>query len=72
MKDQDIDGVSGEVLYGILGAAGKLNDPEAADFVRRLEFLARMQGVNHELEVDRYVVGTQYADAVCRRIARVR
>ena len=30
VKDQDRDGVQGEVLYGILGATGRLNDPEAA------------------------------------------
>ena len=30
IKDQDLDGVRGEVLYGILGAAARLGDPEAA------------------------------------------
>lgn len=30
LKDQDIDGVSAEVLYGVLGSSGRLNDPEAA------------------------------------------
>jgi predicted TIM-barrel fold metal-dependent hydrolase len=30
VKDQDIDGVRGEVLYGILGAAMRLDDPPAA------------------------------------------
>ena len=30
IKDQDLDGVVGEVLYGILGAAGRLNDPDAS------------------------------------------
>jgi predicted TIM-barrel fold metal-dependent hydrolase len=30
VKDQDRDGVQAEVLYGILGATGRLNDPEAA------------------------------------------
>jgi predicted TIM-barrel fold metal-dependent hydrolase len=34
--DQDLDGVSGEVLYGILGAAGRLNDPEVAAVVIRI------------------------------------
>ena len=30
VADQDLDGVSGEVVYGILGAAGRLDDPEIA------------------------------------------
>lgn len=30
LKDQDLDGVSAEVLYGVLGSSGRLNDPEAA------------------------------------------
>ena len=30
LKDQDLDGVRGEVLYGILGAAMRLDDPPAA------------------------------------------
>ncbi len=35
VKDQDIDGVSGEVLYGILGAANKLVDPDVVKCVVR-------------------------------------
>ena len=30
LKDQDLDGVSAEVLYGVLGSSGRLNDPDAA------------------------------------------
>jgi predicted TIM-barrel fold metal-dependent hydrolase len=30
VRDQDTDGVSGEVLYGILGASARLEDPEVA------------------------------------------
>lgn len=42
IKDQDLDGIQAEVLYGILGAAGRLNDPEAATEVMRIynEWLA--------------------------------
>ena len=29
VKDQDRDGIQAEVLYGILGAAQRLQDPEA-------------------------------------------
>ena len=36
LKDQDRDGVQAEVLYGILGAAQRLNDPEAATEVMRI------------------------------------
>jgi predicted TIM-barrel fold metal-dependent hydrolase len=36
IKDQDIDGVQGEVLYGVLGATGRLNDPDAAVEVMRV------------------------------------
>ena len=35
VKDQDLDGVSGEVLYGILGAANKLVDPDVVKCVVR-------------------------------------
>jgi predicted TIM-barrel fold metal-dependent hydrolase len=30
IKDQDLDGICGEVLYGILGAAKRLDDPQAS------------------------------------------
>src|SRR5499433_2120962 len=42
LKDQDRDGVQGEVLYGILGTTGRMNDPEAAVEVIRIynEWLA--------------------------------
>jgi predicted TIM-barrel fold metal-dependent hydrolase len=42
IKDQDLDGVQGEVLYGILGTTGRMNDPEAAVLVMRIynEWLA--------------------------------
>jgi predicted TIM-barrel fold metal-dependent hydrolase len=42
VKDQDRDGVQAEVLYGVLGASGRLNDPEAAIEVLRVynEWLA--------------------------------
>jgi predicted TIM-barrel fold metal-dependent hydrolase len=36
LRDQDLDGVQGEVLYGILGAASRLNDPEAVTEVIRI------------------------------------
>ncbi|HEV8643138.1 MAG TPA: amidohydrolase family protein [Methylomirabilota bacterium] len=42
LKDQERDGVQAEVLYGILGATRRLNDPEAAIEVTRIynEWLA--------------------------------
>ena len=33
VRDQDRDGVVGEVVYGILGAASRLNDPEVTDVI---------------------------------------
>ena len=36
VKDQDLDGVQGEVLYGILGAAQRLQDPPAAEEMMRI------------------------------------
>src|SRR5258708_10501895 len=36
LKDQDRDGVQAEVLYGILGATGRMNDPEAVVEVIRV------------------------------------
>jgi len=36
LHDQDRDGVSAEVLYGILGASNRMNDPEAATEVMRI------------------------------------
>ena len=42
LADQDRDGVQAEVLYGILGTTGRMNDPEAAVEVMRIynEWLA--------------------------------
>src|SRR5688500_9584256 len=42
VKDQDRDGVRGEVLYGVRGATGRLNDPDASVEVVRIysEWLA--------------------------------
>ena len=42
IKDQDLDGVQAEVLYGILGASQRLNDGDAATEVMRIynEWLA--------------------------------
>jgi predicted TIM-barrel fold metal-dependent hydrolase len=36
VKDQDRDGIQAEVLYGILGASQRLNDPAAATEVMRI------------------------------------
>ena len=42
IRDQDLDGIQAEVLYGILGAAQRLNDPPAAVEMMRIynEWLA--------------------------------
>src|SRR5262245_59206585 len=36
IKDLDLDGVDAEVIYGILGAASRLNDREAANAMLRI------------------------------------
>ena len=36
IEDQDRDGVSGEVIYGILGASSRLEDPDVASAVMRI------------------------------------
>ncbi len=49
-KDQDLDGIVGEVVYGILGAANRLEDPEVTACVLHIynewlaEFCAAMPG----------------------------
>lgn len=65
LKDQDLDGICGEVLYGILGASKRLNDREASTQMLRIynEWLAefcsaspeRFAGIacipNHDMQV---------------------
>jgi predicted TIM-barrel fold metal-dependent hydrolase len=36
IKDQDLDGIQAEVIYGILGATARLNDNDAADEMMRI------------------------------------
>src|SRR5688572_18709616 len=50
VKDQDRAGVQAEVLYGVLGATGRLNDPDAAVEVMRVynEWLAEFCSVHPE------------------------
>ena len=50
LRDQDRDGVQAEVLYGILGATGRMNDPEATVEVMRVynEWLAEFCAAHPE------------------------
>jgi predicted TIM-barrel fold metal-dependent hydrolase len=50
LKDQERDGVQAEVLYGILGATGRMNDPEATVEVMRIynEWLAEFCATHPE------------------------
>ncbi|MDA0788771.1 MAG: amidohydrolase family protein [Proteobacteria bacterium] len=50
IRDQDLDGVQAEVLYGILGASQRLNDGEAATEMMRIynEWLADFCNVHPE------------------------
>jgi len=50
VKDQDLDGVQAEVLYGVLGASGRLDDDEASTEMLRIynEWLADFcEGYEH-------------------------
>jgi predicted TIM-barrel fold metal-dependent hydrolase len=50
LRDQDRDGVQAEVLYGILGATGRMNDPDATVEVMRIynEWLAEFCATHPE------------------------
>ena len=73
LKDQDRDGVQGEVLYGILGAAQRLGDPPAATVM--MEIYNRWLGEFCAAHPDRYagvaaIPGHDVA-AAAREIERV-
>ena len=82
LKDQDRDGVQAEVLYGVLGSSGRLNDPEAAlemlriyndwlhDFCQRRARAAGRAGQHSQLQHGR-VGGRDDAQRQARR-ARLR
>jgi len=68
IKDQDLDGVQGEVLYGILGATGRMGDPEATVEVMRIynEWLADFCSTHPERFAGLAHCGTRLTAPACR------
>jgi len=74
IKDQDLDGIQGEVLYGILGTAGRLNDAEAATEVMRIynEWLADFCATHPERFAGLASLPNHDIEAALAEIERVR
>ena len=73
VKDQDLDGVQAEVIYGILGAAMRLRDDEAADEVMRIynEWLADFCAARPERFAGLASIPSHSVDAACAEVRRV-
>jgi uncharacterized protein len=73
LKDQDRDGVQAEVLYGILGATGRMNDPEATVEVMRIynEWLADFCGTHPERYAGLASIPNNPIDAAIAEVERV-
>jgi len=73
LRDQDRDGVQGEVLYGILGTTGRMNDPEAAVEVMRIynEWLADFCATHPERFAGLASIPNQPLEAAIAEVERV-
>ncbi len=73
LRDQDRDGVQAEALYGILGTAARLNDPEAALEVMRIynEWLADFCATHPERYAGLACIPNQPIEAAVEEIERV-
>jgi uncharacterized protein len=73
LKDQDRDGIQAEVLYGILGATGRLNDDEAAGEMLRIynDWLAGFCAKNPERYAGLACIPNHSRDAAVAEIERV-
>ena len=73
VKDQDRDGVQAEVLYGVLGATGRLNDTEAAVEVTRIynEWLADFCTTHPERFAGLASIPNQPLEAAIAEVERV-
>jgi predicted TIM-barrel fold metal-dependent hydrolase len=73
IKDQDRDGVQAEVLYGILGATGRMNDPDAAVEMMRIynEWLADFCGKHPERFGGLASIPNQPLEAAIAEVERV-
>src|SRR2546425_12746859 len=74
LKDQDRDGVQAEVLYGVLGTTGRMNDPEAAVEVLRVynEWLADFCSAHPDRYVGLPSIPNHPLQAAIARVGRVR
>jgi uncharacterized protein len=73
IRDQDRDGVQAEVLYGILGATGRMNDPDATVEVMRVynEWLADFCATHPERYAGLASVPNNPIDAAIAEVERV-
>jgi uncharacterized protein len=73
LKDQERDGVQAEVLYGILGATRRLNDPEAAVELVRIynEWLAEFCGAHPDRYAGLACIPNSPVEAAVEEIRRV-
>jgi predicted TIM-barrel fold metal-dependent hydrolase len=73
VRDQDRDGVQAEVLYGVLGATGRLEDPEAAVEVLRIynEWLADFCSARPERFAGLASIPNNPIDAAIAEVKRV-
>jgi predicted TIM-barrel fold metal-dependent hydrolase len=73
IKDQDRDGVDAEVLYGVLGTTGRMNDPEAAVEVMRVynEWLAEFCSAHPDRFAGLASIPNHPLDAAIAEVERV-
>ena len=73
LRDQDLDGVQAEVLYGILGAAMRLGDDEAADEMMRIynEWLAGFCAAHPDRYAGLATIPSHDVDAAVTEVTRV-
>src|SRR5215467_9306940 len=73
LKDQDRDGVQAEVLYGVLGATGRMNDPEGAVEVLRIynEWLADFCSAHPDRYVGLAAIPNNPLEAAIAEVERV-
>jgi uncharacterized protein len=73
LLDQDRDSVQGEVLYGILGATGRMNDPEAIVEVMRIynEWLADFCAAHPDRYAGLASIPNQPLEAAITEVERV-
>jgi len=73
IKDQDRDGIQAEVLYGVLGASARLDDPEAAVALLAIynDWLAEFCDTHPDRFAGIACIPSHDIDAAAKEIARV-